>query len=138
MTRDYRLRAELEKFEMGTPQLIPNSSGGNDVYIRYAKVKFTLKDQAFELIVYKNPRADNYNKAFFIPFLDLTSGEETYEIGRYLNNLKVNKEDIFLDFNLASNPYCAYSSKYTCVLAPKENQLNIPIEAGEKRYQKNE
>jgi hypothetical protein len=41
---------------------------------------------------------------------------------------------IKLDFNLAYNPYCAYSDTFSCPLPARENILAIPIRAGEKIY----
>jgi uncharacterized protein (DUF1684 family) len=39
-----------------------------------------------------------------------------------------------LDFNMAGNPPCAYSPYTICPLPPRENRLEIPVEAGEKRF----
>ena len=45
--------------------------------------------------------------------------------------------DILIDFNLAYNPFCAYSSNYSCPLPPFENHLkHVAIRAGEKAYEK--
>jgi uncharacterized protein (DUF1684 family) len=30
---------------------------------------------------------------------------------------------------------CAYSEKYTCPFVPPENWLDVPIPAGEKKYE---
>jgi uncharacterized protein (DUF1684 family) len=38
-----------------------------------------------------------------------------------------------LDFNMATNPPCAYSPYTTCPLPPPENKLDIAVEAGLKR-----
>ena len=43
-------------------------------------------------------------------------------------------DDAVLDFNYAYNPSCAYNSAYLCPLAPRENWLDAPVEAGELRY----
>jgi uncharacterized protein (DUF1684 family) len=43
---------------------------------------------------------------------------------------------IIIDFNKAYNPYCAYNHTYSCPIPPKENTLNIAIEAGVKAYKK--
>jgi uncharacterized protein (DUF1684 family) len=56
-----------------------------------------------------------YKDHLFIPFTDATSGEETYESGRYID-LEINdiaNDKVLIDFNKAYNPYCAYvSGKY--------------------------
>jgi uncharacterized protein (DUF1684 family) len=38
------------------------------------------------------------------------------------------------DFNLAYNPYCAYSEEYSCPIPPAENRIDVPIRAGELNY----
>jgi uncharacterized protein len=42
---------------------------------------------------------------------------------------------VTLDFNLATNPYCAYTAYATCPLLPAQNRLPVRIEAGERRFQ---
>ncbi len=39
-----------------------------------------------------------------------------------------------VDFNFSYNPSCAYNSRWHCPLPPPENQLSVPILAGELRY----
>jgi hypothetical protein len=39
-----------------------------------------------------------------------------------------------LDFNKAYNPPCAFTDVATCPLPPKQNQLQVRIEAGELAY----
>ena len=68
----------------------------------------------------------------FIPFRDGTSGRESYGPGRYLT-LELSESDTYeLDFNRAFNPYCAYTDTFECGFPPAENDLPIPIRAGEK------
>ncbi len=71
-------------------------------------------------------------ESLFVPFLDGTSGQETYGAGRYLD-IEVEPDDTYvIDFNLAYHPYCVYSPTYSCPLTPAENRLPIRIEAGER------
>ncbi len=71
---------------------------------------------------------------FFLPFGDLTNGDSSYGTGRYLN-VKVSENKLIeLDFNKAYNPYCAYNDNFSCPIPPKENRLNVKIEAGEKTF----
>lgn len=73
---------------------------------------------------------------FMIPFLDETNKTETYGGGRYVNIEKseLNGDNLTIDFNLAHNFYCAYNENYICPIPPKENQLTLRVEAGEKKY----
>jgi uncharacterized protein (DUF1684 family) len=68
----------------------------------------------------------------FVPFLDATSGTTTYGAGRYLDLDPEADGSYVLDFNLAYQPYCAYSAAYSCPLTPHENRLAVRIEAGER------
>jgi uncharacterized protein (DUF1684 family) len=39
---------------------------------------------------------------------------------------------VTVDFNLAYNPFCAYSETFSCPLPPEENWLEIVVPAGER------
>jgi uncharacterized protein len=64
-------------------------------------------------------------------FADLTSGKETYAIGRYLDIEETEDAKYVVDFNRAYNPACAYSPHYNCPVPPIENRLGVSITAGE-------
>ena len=68
----------------------------------------------------------------FVPFVDTTSGTETYGAGRYLDVAREEDGTYSLDFNLAYHPSCVYDEKYSCPLTPAENRLPVPIRAGER------
>ena len=70
--------------------------------------------------------------ALFVPFLDATSGNETYGAGRYLDLEPEDDGTYTLDFNLAYHPSCVYDFRFSCPLTPAENRLPIRIEAGER------
>jgi uncharacterized protein (DUF1684 family) len=86
-----------------------------------------------------------YGGGLFLPFRDATGTSTTYGGGRYLTDtikgtfgrgvtLDSDGRGAVLDFNYAYNPSCAYNSAYLCPLAPRENWLDAPVEAGELRY----
>ncbi|MFW9855159.1 MAG: DUF1684 domain-containing protein [Candidatus Thorarchaeota archaeon] len=109
-------------------------TGGDVVYYNvFGSVKFIIEGQEQELIVYTNPEVgSNY---FFVPFWDETAlTEETYGSGRYVELEKQRNGTFTLDFNLAYNPTCVYAPEYSCPLTPRENRLNVRIEAGEKNF----
>jgi uncharacterized protein (DUF1684 family) len=69
----------------------------------------------------------------YIQFSDLTSGVQTYPAGRYLLTEPVLDDgQVFLDFNKAYNPPCAFTEFATCTFAPSVNHLKVAIEAGER------
>ena len=71
----------------------------------------------------------------FVAFRDATTGQATYEVGRYLFiPFGGNDAAYVLDFNLASNPLCNYSPHYNCPIPLRENTLPVAIRAGEMTY----
>lgn len=94
---------------------------------------FTYGGSSYALQVFapKDTSSGNY---WFIPFTDATSGGDSYGGGRYLDIEEVRADSVFLDFNYAYSPYCAYNERYDCPIPPPENHLPIAIRAGEKEY----
>jgi uncharacterized protein (DUF1684 family) len=77
---------------------------------------------------------DGY-EVLFIPFRDATSGKETYGSGRYVEapfDSEAADDPVELDFNYAYNPSCVFSPAYDCPFPPRQNQLTIPVRAGER------
>ncbi len=64
-------------------------------------------------------------------FRDLTTGKETYELGRYVDVKKLESGAFLLDFNAAYNPACAFSDHYNCPIPSRGNTLPVAIRAGE-------
>ena len=99
----------------------------------YVLLKYKGKD--YKLNIYKSfgPQEQSYHSIWFT---DQTTGKETYHVGRYLD-FELNNDPDFIyeiDFNRAYNPYCAYSSLYTCPIPTKEDYLDFEINAGEKNF----
>jgi uncharacterized protein (DUF1684 family) len=70
-------------------------------------------------------------------FGDQTNANETYGGGRFLTvNAPDDRGRMFIDFNRATNPPCAFTEFATCPLPPRQNHLPVRIEAGEKTYGK--
>jgi uncharacterized protein (DUF1684 family) len=70
----------------------------------------------------------------FCPFLDETSGVETYPAGRYLPLEALGEGRYRIDFNRAYNPYCAYGGNWSCPITPEKNRLKVAVRAGERGY----
>jgi hypothetical protein len=71
-------------------------------------------------------------ESLFVPFLDETSGRETYGAGRYLDLEPDEDGSYAIDFNQAYHPSCVYAPQYSCPITPAENRLATRIEAGER------
>jgi uncharacterized protein (DUF1684 family) len=70
----------------------------------------------------------------FLIFRDATSGTETYGAGRFLYTEAPKDGRVVIDFNRAYNPPCAFSPYTTCPIPPLQNELDVAIRAGEKKY----
>ena len=108
-------------------------------YQKYAQLECFINGQKIQLSAYVSLLYKNhpiYKNRLFIPFMDVTNGEETYGGGRYLDIYKkdIKEKKVNVDFNKAYNPWCAYSYGYNCPIPPRENHLDIAIKAGEKNY----
>lgn len=138
--KKYRVTANLTKTAAEKYFLMPTSSGSAKKYAKFGVLNFKLGGKSLSLNVYKPelPAGESYQEyrnLLFVPFQDATNGAETYKIGRYLFINAPSGTETILDFNLASNPSCAYgNSKFSCPIPPKDNRLPIKIEAGEKLY----
>lgn len=126
------VRTENEKpFEMKT------TGERKPMYVKYGEAYFVLDGKDFKLNIYKNielSKKEEYKDYLFLPFSDLTCGNESYIGGKYID-MKVPKgETMVIDFNTSYNPYCAYTHKYSCPKVPLENDLNIEIKAGVKKF----
>ncbi|MFD1815236.1 DUF1684 domain-containing protein [Rhodococcus gannanensis] len=66
-------------------------------------------------------------------FTDATSGVTTYPAARILH-LSAPADDgtVVLDFTRAENLPCAFTDAATCPIAPAQNRLPFPVEAGER------
>lgn len=131
----YRVVAQLEKFALSDTVIFPTSSGKKKRYIKYAKANFKLDGKKHTLVLYRmaDIKKPEYAKLVFLPFTDLTSNNETYGGGRYIDLEITDADSITIDFNLCYQPYCAYSHNgWNCPIPPLENFVNAKIKAGVK------
>jgi uncharacterized protein len=130
----YRVLATLEAAEPKSYQL-PEGDDGTVIIGQIARVSFELPQGSGSLGVYW---ISGYGGGLFIPFRDTTNQVMTYGGGRYLYDtikgadLGTIGDSIILDFNYAYHPSCYYNSRWICPLAPEQNHVTFPIEAGEQ------
>lgn len=132
---NYRVIATLDKFDQKDTVVFPTSSSKMKRYIKYAKANFKIDGKKHSLILYRmaDVKKPEYAKLVFLPFTDLTSNNETYGGGRYLDLEITDDKTMIIDFNLCYHPYCAYSHNgWSCPIPPKENFVNAKIKAGVK------
>jgi uncharacterized protein (DUF1684 family) len=130
---DYRVTATVETIDELDPVDVEITSAPPQRYLRVGILHFELDGEAHELTIYRQVKGQN---DLFVPFRDKTTGQQTYEKGRYMEfQTEGELEDglkIPLDFNLAYAPFCAYNETFGCPLPPEENWLDTEIRAGEK------
>src|SRR5512140_1467947 len=129
---DSRFQVKLQPPARQDTVALLDTSGAERKYVRAGILRFNVEGRPESLTVFREP----FEKYLFLPFKDTTAGKETYEVGRYVDVEPVDAEpDVYLiDFNLAYNPYCAYSHRWSCPIPPPENVLSVPIRAGEKKF----
>jgi len=96
-----------------------------------------LKINTYKFTPYDAKRYALYKDVLSVWLTDETTGKETYDVGRYV---EVGNEDpdpdheYVIDLNKAYNPYCAYSSLFSCAIPRKEDHLDIALPVGEMKY----
>lgn len=131
---EYRVNASLTITE-GTPFFAMKTTTSRFATERiYGYISFTMAGKQFRLPVYQSKElmaTDEYADYLFFPFTDETNGKQTYAGGRYLD-LRIPKDGntLVVDFNMAYNPYCAYSSRFSCPVVPAENHIDCRLPVG--------
>ncbi|WP_197088611.1 TonB family protein [Rufibacter radiotolerans] len=137
----YKVKARFVRTAQEGIFKMPTTGTRTPEYVKYGELHFAFQGQPLRLNVYQNQelmKQVQYSNYLFIPFTDATTGHETYATGRYLDfSIPVMGQDsVWVDFNKAYNPSCAYSAGYSCPIPPKENKLPVRVEAGVKNYEK--
>jgi uncharacterized protein len=134
---NFVVTAQFVRTKKETPFEMKTSTDRRPLYVKYGELLFSIDGKNFKLNLYRNielSKKKEYKNYLFLPFTDLTSGNETYGGGRYIN-MKIPKGNTTtIDFNKSYNPYCAYNHKYSCPIVPEENDLKIEIKAGVKKF----
>ncbi|MEI6574683.1 MAG: DUF1684 domain-containing protein [Bacteroidota bacterium] len=133
----YRVKAILKKNPNPKVFKMKTTTERRPEYRTFGELQFQLLGKNYTLQVYQRVEPINkegYENYLFLPFTDETSGRETYGGGRFLDVFLNEGQDIYIDFNIAYNPYCAYNHKFSCPIPPEENDLPIKVFAGEKPY----
>ena len=142
INENLRVTARFEKATNNKWFSMETSGLQKKTYRVYGTITFTFHDTLVKADIYQsqNLMADSKYKDYLaLMFTDKTTGDETYEAGRYIDLVidDIKNNQLVIDFNKAYNPYCAYvKGKYNCPIPPRENYLPVAIEAGEKNFGK--
>ena len=129
---EWRIPARFDRYDPPRMIRIPNIIGTVSVQPSPGAVVFEVNGEELRLDVTGDPNGQRFS----IVFGDRTNTIETYGGGRFLTvDAPDQRGRMFIDFNKATNPPCAFTAFATCPLPPRQNQLPVRIEAGEKVYQ---
>ncbi len=115
----------------GSRVQITSSVGTASAYHQMGVLHVEIAGSTYDLIV-----LDDGDGNPFVAFGDRTNGATTYAGGRYVSVDVAADGFASIDFDRASNPYCVYDEEFVCPLPPLDNRITIPIQAGEKTYEK--
>jgi uncharacterized protein (DUF1684 family) len=126
----WRVKAKWVAYPQPKKIAITNILGMTDEEPSPGFAEFTVSGKTMRL----EPVTED-GELFFM-FKDATSGKSTYGAGRFLYAAypKTGAAEVELDFNRSHNPPCAFTAFATCPLPPKQNILQIAVDAGEKSY----
>jgi uncharacterized protein (DUF1684 family) len=132
---DFVFKSKLIPYKNKEALIIYGTKGEARNSVRYGYLTFKKNGKDYKIDVYYN-KSKNGDAYYSIWFTDKTTGKESYDVGRYLE-FEFNPDTNFvytIDFNLAFNPYCAYSHDYSCAIPSDKDYLDLAITAGEKKF----
>lgn len=137
----YRVVAGFEKLNDTAGFIMKTSGPKRSKYFRYGLLHFTINKKELTLTIYQSERLMSdatYKNYLFVPFTDLTSNNQSYGGGKYMDFFidDIKNGYLTIDFNKSYNPYCAYATGFNCPIPPAENDLPLAIEAGEMVFAK--
>jgi uncharacterized protein (DUF1684 family) len=130
---DWRLVAHLDRSVEGAGDhvTLATSTGKLREMAIAGDLVFTADGQEHRLRSFVTHGEEGHD-VLFVPFRDVTSGNETYGAGRYVEvPFEPDVDELELDFNFAYNPSCVFSPAYDCPFPPPMNRLTVPVRAGE-------
>jgi uncharacterized protein (DUF1684 family) len=126
----FRVTATFQPYPEPREVAIPTVIGEPSMMLAPGLLRFEIGGEPVSLEPYISTPGE---RTLFIVFRDTTSGDTTYGAGRFLDaELVEESHEVVLDFNLATNPPCAFTPFATCPLPTPENTLFVAIEAGER------
>jgi hypothetical protein len=124
----WRVQAKYTPWDKPHSLVFHNTIGQEESEPSPGYVTFQKDGREFRL----EPVLDD-GELFFV-LRDQTSGKTTYGASRFLYAKQAKNGVVWLDFNKAESPPCAFTAYATCPLPPPQNRLALAIDAGEKKY----
>ena len=141
-TLEFYCTSKLYRYPAPETVIVYGTKGEERKQLKYGYFLISYKGKSYRLNTYKSmpeesERNEQYRHYLSVWFTDVTTGKETYGVGRYIDVGDEQPDTSYrytIDFNKAYNPYCAYNSQYSCAIPRKEDHLDFPIRAGELPY----
>lgn len=138
--------SKLYRYAKPETVIVLGTQGEERKHLKYGYFLLHIEGKEIRLHVYRFTPSDAKRYALYkdhlnVWFTDRTTGKETYEVGRYIDVGIESPDPNFvytINFNDAYNPYCAYSSLYSCAIPRKEDHLDFAVRAGEMKYPQGE
>jgi hypothetical protein len=143
----FRVTSLLHRYETPETVMVMGTRGEERRNLKYGYFEFVLPDgngravqcrlNVYKFTPYDGQRYLLYRDQLSVWFTDATTGRETYGVGRYVDvglEFPDPAHRYVIDLNKAYNPYCAYSSMYSCAIPREEDHLSVAVRAGEKTY----
>lgn len=126
INESFRIPVTFTAYERPKMAYFPDLTGEKSEFPVEGYLTFEFDGKSHKLDINKED-----DGTLFLRFWDPTSEDETYPTGRYLIADVEADGSIFLDFNKAYCPPCAFTDFATCVFAPEQNHLDFRVIAGE-------
>ncbi len=143
----FRARSTLHRYEHADTVVVLGTRGEWRHQLRYGYFEFAVpgndgRAKMLRLNVYKFTPYDGqryylYKEHLSVWFTDSTTGNETYNVGRYVDVGDEHPDPSYeytIDLNMAYNPYCAYTPLYSCAVPRQDDRLDIALRVGEMKY----
>ncbi len=125
---EYRLQGLYTPYPVPVKVRLPNVFGETEEDYVHGYVSFTVLGRGRRL-----EASELDDRRLYLQFKDQSNGITTYNEGRYLYTEPVQEDGtVQLDFNRAFNPPSAFSPYSTSTFAPRQNELKVRIEVGER------
>lgn len=128
-------KTKLVEYSPKDTVTVMGTKGDERKMVRYGYFVISYANTNYNVNFYEGSSRSG-QKYYTLSFTDKTTNKETYGVGRYIEmELNTDPNHIYeVDFNLAFNPYCAYSKNYSCSIPLKEDYIPLAINAGEKKF----
>lgn len=138
----FYFQSKLHRYANPETVIVLGTKGEERKQLKYGYFILPYKAEDYKINVYKftpydRKRYELYKDNLSFWFRDKTTDKETYHVGRYVEIGDENQDpnhEYTIDMNKAYNPYCAYSSLFSCAIPRDEDTLDIEVRAGEKKY----